>query len=154
LKLQREDLDVADLLGEVAASFAAKAQEAGVSLRVEAAPGLPHILADGVRIREVVGNLVSNSLRYTPRGGGITLAARAEDTRKMLIVSVSDTGAGIAPDALEHIFDRFYKSGDSGGSGLGLAIARQLVLAHGGAMYAQSQPGAGALISFEIPFSL
>lgn len=151
LKLQREELDLPALLGEVAASFAAEADARGVALRVEAAPGVPRVLADGVRIREVVSNLVSNALRYTPRGGSIALAARADAIRQTASVSVSDTGAGIAPDALEHIFDRFYKSGDSGGSGLGLAIARQLVLAHGGQMQAQSQPGAGATLTFELP---
>ena len=151
LKLQREELDLPALLGEVAASFAARADELGVALRVETAPVVPPVLADGVRIREVVANLVGNALRYTPRGGQITLAARADAIGQTASVSVSDTGAGIAPDALEHIFDRFYKSGDSGGSGLGLAIARQLVLAHGGQIFARSQPGVGATLTFELP---
>ena len=94
--------------------------------------------------------MIANALRYTPRGGTIRVRCSTEgDTQ--VTVAVSDTGAGIPPEHLPYIFDRFYKSSDSRGTGLGLAIARNLVAAHGGEISAASERGKGTTICFHLP---
>ena len=152
LKLELEASDLGSVLEDTAAAFREQAQAAGVTLVVEAAPGLPQVEVDPLRIREVLGNLVVNSLRYTPVGGEIRLRCWMDaEKAKLAHVSVSDTGTGISPEDLPHIFDRFYKSADSRGSGLGLAICKGLVAAHGGEISAQSRPGGGTTIEFTLP---
>jgi two-component system sensor histidine kinase BaeS len=104
---------------------------------------------DPVRVRQVIENLLDNALRHTPRGGAIRVEVRPEG--RAVLFRVADTGKGIPPEALPHIFDRFWKSADSGGSGLGLAIARGLIEAHGGHIRADSVPGRGTVVSFTLP---
>jgi two-component system sensor histidine kinase BaeS len=146
LQLIRTDVDMGELLGGVADSAQAMAEAKAISLRVDAPVERLVIDGDADRLRQVVGNLVSNALRYTPQGGTIALHARADGDR--VKVTVSDTGQGIAPEDLPHVFDRFYR-GDaardrtSGGSGLGLAIAQALVRAHDGTIDVQSAAGQG-----------
>ena len=149
LKLQREQTDLGDLINDVLSSFRAKADEAGVLMRAEVDSDVPLLDIDAVRVREVIVNLISNALRYTADGGQITVEAKLLTGR--VKVSVSDTGRGIAPDVLPHVFDRFYKGRDSIGTGLGLAIAKQLIAAHGGDIVAESTPGEGTRISFDLP---
>ncbi len=103
---------------------------------------------------QVLGNLVTNALRYTPSGGRIILSACPAG--RSVALGVQDMGAGIAPDALPHVFDRFYRadparSQQDGESGLGLAIARSIVEAHGGAIRAQSALGQGATFTVLLP---
>jgi signal transduction histidine kinase len=100
-------------------------------------------------MREVLSNLLSNALRYTPRGG--TVRVSASTSSGQMRVSVRDTGPGIAPDDLPHVFDRFYKSEESRGAGLGLAIAKSLVVAHGGEIVATSAAGDGTEMRFTLP---
>lgn len=142
LPLHREETDIRRLIADVAASHAPAARAAGISLT--AADG-PPLLADvdPIRIHEVVANLVTNALRHTPAGGSVALAARADGG--WLEIVVADTGEGIDPAALDRVFDRYQRRGDSGGSGLGLTIARDLVAAHGGTIVAESDgiPGHG-----------
>jgi two-component system sensor histidine kinase BaeS len=102
-----------------------------------------------VRVREVVSNLLTNALRHTPRDGTIEISA--EFASGQATVSVADSGAGIPPDRVDRIFDRFYRSPDSPGSGLGLSISKSLVEAHGGTISATSRDGGGAMISFNLP---
>jgi signal transduction histidine kinase len=102
-----------------------------------------------VRVREVVSNLIANALRYTAGGGAVTVTAALAGAE--VVVEVRDTGHGIAPEALPHIFDRFYKSEESRGSGLGLAIARSLAVAHGGNLTAASTLGQGATMRLTLP---
>jgi len=149
LALHREAIDVGALVRETVESFASRAEPAGVSLEAEVSSGLPEADADPVRAREILTNLIANALRYTPRGGHVTVTARAEDAA--LLIDVRDTGAGIAPERIGRIFDRFYKSPESRGAGLGLAIAKQLVEAHGGDISATSVPGQGTTIRFTLP---
>ena len=149
LALHREPTDIGALARETIASFASQAERSGVRLESEAAHGLPLVDADPVRAREIVGNLISNALRYTPSGGRVRVAAAQSDGA--VAVSVEDTGAGIAPEALDRVFDRFYKSAESRGAGLGLAIAKQLVEAHGGTISATSTVGAGTTMRFTLP---
>jgi signal transduction histidine kinase len=155
LRLQKEPTDMAILLNETIASYRAQAEAAGVRLQLEL-PGdgeMPLVEIDPARIREVLTNLIFNALRYTPAGGEVRVRglAPAPNTPAGVTIGVSDTGPGIAPEVLPHIFDRFYKSADSGGMGLGLAIAKNLVTAHGGEISAQSQLGHGTTIQFSLP---
>ncbi len=141
LALHREQTDIADLVADAVASFQVQADAAGVELATKIDGALPQADIDPVRMREVLSNLLSNALRYTPRGGSVRVGASASEDR--VHVSVGDTGPGIAADALPHVFDRFYKSEESRGAGLGLAIAKSLVVAHGGEIDATSVPGQG-----------
>jgi signal transduction histidine kinase len=150
LALHREPTDLGVVCGETAAAFRPQAAAGGVTLELEIADDLPLLSVDPVRLREVIANLLANALRYTPAGGRITLAGQPAPEGGV-ILAVSDTGLGIAPDALPHIFDRFYKSADSRGSGLGLAIAKNLVVAHGGEISARSAPEAGTTITLSLP---
>ena len=146
LKLYREPTDLQVLLGEAVAGFRGQTT---VDLRVEVADTLPILDIDPVRMREVITNLVANALRYTPPDGRVLVRAACGPTGVEL--SVQDTGQGIAPDVLPHIFERFYRSPDSPGSGLGLAIAKNLVEAHGGTILAESTPGNGTCIRIHLP---
>jgi signal transduction histidine kinase len=149
LVLHREPTDLAVLVGEVLAAFRAQAGASGVALRLEVPDDLPLVEIDPLRIREVLVNLAANALRHTPRGGEVRVAAAINTGR--LRLSVVDSGSGIAAEDLPHIFERFYKTVDSPGSGLGLAIARNLVLAHGGEIDAESAPGAGTTVRITLP---
>ncbi|MGH2452790.1 MAG: sensor histidine kinase [bacterium] len=147
LPLRKEPTDLGELLADAAASFRAQADAAGVALSVEAGD-LPAVEVDPTRLREVVENLIANALRYTPAGGAIGVTASATAARPArsgggVVVTVADTGSGIRPEDLPHVFDRFYKTRDSHGSGLGLTIAKNLVEAHGGTITAESGPGTG-----------
>jgi two-component system, OmpR family, sensor histidine kinase BaeS len=152
LPLHREPTDLGLLVEDAARSFATMAAAAGVVIEVAAPTAdLPLLEIDPVRIREVLDNLLANALRYTPAGGTVSISTTLPTAGRLVNVEVSDTGAGIAPELLDHLFERFAKSSDSRGSGLGLAIARHLVEAHGGTISAASQPGRGAQIRFSLP---
>jgi two-component system sensor histidine kinase BaeS len=124
---------------------------AGVTLGTTVAGGLPLVDVDPVRIREVLANLVANALRHTPTGGSVRLAAALADGGRAVELTVADTGSGIDPSLVPHVFDRFAKAADSRGSGLGLAIARGLVEAHGGSISLDSRPGHGSTFRIRIP---
>jgi two-component system OmpR family sensor kinase len=154
LALSRQPTDVAGLVKRVAASFEAKAADKRVTLSVNAPPNLPQVRADGQRIAQVLTNLLGNALRYTPDGGRVDIRLQAEPP--FIRIGVKDTGSGISPEDLPHVFDRFYRadksrSREGGGSGLGLAIARSIVEAHGGRIWAESEIGKGTTISFTLP---
>ncbi|MFG2352252.1 sensor histidine kinase [Streptomyces sp. NPDC048521] len=153
LRLHREPLRAGDLLEQVAAAHRVAADAAGVALGITADPAA-WLDADPVRMRQVLGNLVSNALRHTPAEGTVTLAARRD--RDDVVLTVTDTGSGIAPEDLPHVFDRFWRAEKSrsrrtGGSGLGLPIVRHLVAAHGGTAEAASEPGEGAVFTLRLP---
>jgi signal transduction histidine kinase len=150
LPLHREPTDLSVIATDAVGSFRAAAQAAGVELGVEIADEIPLLDVDPVRIREVISNLVANALRHTPAGGTIAIAARVGEANEV-VVTVRDTGSGIEPDLLPHVFDRFAKGATSRGSGLGLAIARGLVEAHGGSIDVESEPGRGSTFRFRIP---
>ncbi len=154
LPLNRVATDPAELVSGVAEAFREAAREKNIVLETTIAPGLPTILADPDRLRQVFANLVSNALRHTPAGGRITLAAAS--TGDAVRFSVSDTGPGLTPAEQAHVFERFWRadasrSRDRGGSGLGLTIARYLIEAHGGEMGVASEPGQGATFWFILP---
>ena len=149
LRLHRERLEAGELVETAEAAHRTEAAERGVTLRTEVAPDLPALDVDRVRIGEVLANLVSNALRHTPSGGTVTIAADPDE--RGVAFRVTDTGEGIEPDELAHVFDRFARSPESRGSGLGLAIAKSLVQAHGGTISAESEPGRGTTIRFVLP---
>jgi len=151
LALHREPTDPELLVTDVVRSFEAAATAAGVELTANFEGDLPIVEIDPVRIREVLANLVANALRHTPAGGSVTVAGSVEVG--WIRLEVHDTGRGVEPDLLPHIFDRFVTGDDSRGSGLGLAIARQLVVAHGGEIAAESVLGAGTTISVRLPLT-
>jgi two-component system, OmpR family, sensor histidine kinase BaeS len=146
LRLRPEPMDAGELLAQVAAAHPA-------SLVVETSGELG-LVADPVRLRQAVGNLVGNAVRHTPVDGRITL--RANRFADEVVITVSDTGSGIAPEDLPHVFDRFWRADRSrsratGGRGLGLAIVRQLVEAHGGSVSVESVLGAGTTFTMRLP---
>ncbi|WP_206791771.1 cell wall metabolism sensor histidine kinase WalK [Amycolatopsis sp. MtRt-6] len=156
LRLHPEPLDAAELAGHVAAAHADRAAAAGVTLTVDttAATGDCALEADPVRLRQVVGNLVTNAIRHTPPGGRVTI--RVSATADEVTLAVADTGTGIAAEDLPHVFDRFWRaeksrSRQTGGSGLGLAIVRHLVQAHGGTVVAESEVDAGSTFTARLP---
>ncbi len=154
LPLHREEVEVRDLLETVRAGFAAEAVRQDVQLKVDVPRDLPVVDVDAQRMQQVLGNLVANSLRHTPRGGQVQLSAVAVD--HLVRILVHDSGTGIDPEELPHIFDRFWRgdrarSHTGSGAGLGLAIARQLVEAHGGHISAASEPGRGTLLTIALP---
>ena len=144
---------LADLIHDLTSSFASQATALGIDLKTGIADPDRHLTADYDRLNQVLSNLVSNSLRYTPRGGTITINAEAiqNGTR----ITLRDTGSGIPPEDLPFIFDRFWRGDRSRSerthSGLGLAIAKQLIRAHGGTIAAQSVVGTGSSFVIEIP---
>lgn len=154
LALHRQPLDLNQLLHREAELFRELAAAQGIELLVTPDPSLPAVLADSERIAQVVRNLLSNALRYTPAGGNITIASATE--RGGALVSVRDTGSGIAPEDLPHVFERFYRTDRGrarvhGGSGLGLAIAERIIALHGGQIGVESELGKGTRFWFWLP---
>lgn len=153
LTLDRRPVPPGDLLAAAHAAARDRAAEQGVRLVVDVADGLPPVEVDRLRLAQVLDNLVTNALRHTPAGGTVTLrAARAGGGRVELVVH--DTGDGIAPEHLPHVFERFYRADtardrDRGGSGIGLAICLALVHAHDGTLAAASD-GAGRGSTFTV----
>jgi signal transduction histidine kinase len=141
LKLKKEPTDLRMLIRDTVAAFQAQADSSSVALTVETGEDLPWLELDPGRIRQVLSNLLANALRYSPSGGEVSIYYTQSDGRAL--VEVRDTGPGIPAEELVHIFERFYKSTDSGGMGLGLAIAKHLVEAHGGTLTARSTLGQG-----------
>jgi two-component system sensor histidine kinase BaeS len=149
LALHREPTDLGILVADVAGSFRAAAEAAGVRVEATIDDELPLLDVDPIRIREVVSNLVSNALRYAATGGAVRINASKAGER--IAVAVADDGPGIPPELLATVFERFTKGAESRGSGLGLAIARAIVVAHGGEIVAESGPGNGTTIRFVLP---
>ena len=167
LKLKKEPTDLSMLLRDILVSFQPQADAAGVVLICEPLPewisqprsggrpldgeGCLLLEIDPVRMRQVLSNLVSNALRYSPVGGQVRV--RYGVIGAQTVLEVSDAGPGIAAQDLPYVFERFYKSTDSGGMGLGLAIARHLVSAHAGTIEAQSAEGQGTTIRIVLPMA-
>jgi signal transduction histidine kinase len=156
LALRHEPFSLERLAQESAANFAAKADEKGLTLKVEVAEGLPsHVMGDVVRVRQVLGNLLSNAVKFTA-AGQVALSVRVEG--QSVVFEVADTGIGFEPAQGERLFDRFVQADGSitrrfGGSGLGLAICRELVEMMSGDISAQGEPGKGATFRFTFPLT-
>ena len=147
-------VDLRRAAGDAIASYVEEATHRGSVIDASIAPDATHVHADPVGLRQALGNLVENAVRYTPRGGSITVFSRSDPAG--IAVGVRDSGTGIAPEHLPRIFERFYRvdparSRAAGGTGLGLAIVKHLVEAHGGRVYAESRVGAGTSVTMVFP---
>ncbi len=155
MALQKVRLDVSALVRDVADQFQIPAEVARVRLRTEIAPGCEAIL-DRVQMERLVSNLLSNAIKFTPADGEVSVSLVSSGDVVRLVVA--DTGRGIAPEHLPHIFDRFYRVPDSGpgekGLGLGLSFVSWIVNAHGGTIDVESEPGRGTRLTVELPSGL
>lgn len=154
LPLQLERVAPLELLQSTLANFSIPAEARNVQVKVNAPDTLPTVRADRDRVGQVLRNLLANALRHTPDGGSITCAAAREG--EFVRISIHDTGEGIAPEDLAHVFDRFYRADKSrtrstGGTGLGLAIAQAWVEAMGGQLNVTSSVGQGSVFWFTLP---
>lgn len=142
-----------DLLEQARAVFADQAQRVGVELDVaQGESDSPSLRVDADRIQQGLNNLLDNALKFTPRGGRVTLAAAARDDGRVAL-SVADSGPGIPKEEVDRLFDRFWQASrhDRTGSGLGLAIVHGITEAHGGAVEVQSEPGSGTTFTLVLP---
>ena len=152
VSMRQEDVNVAELFTHIEEVFALRAEESGVALQVDA-PATAHVRGDFDRLEQVLNNLLDNAFRHTPRGGHIRLGARPVQ-QGLIQLTLSDTGKGIPPDDIPHLFERFYRATNgrnTKGYGLGLAITREIVRAHGGDIWANSDPGHGTSFVFTLP---
>ncbi|HXG51283.1 MAG TPA: HAMP domain-containing sensor histidine kinase [candidate division Zixibacteria bacterium] len=150
-------VDLRSVIGDLRAELQPAAAEKSVALSAEVADGLPPVLADPRRVRQILSNLVDNGVKFTPPGGRVAIRARRPHAAADFVqVSVSDTGCGIAPEALNRIFDRLYQEertaqANRRGLGLGLYICRELVARHGGRIWVESEIGKGSAFHFTLP---
>jgi len=144
------------LVDQVVAAHRQHAEAAGVRLLSRHDDPAPTVVGDALRLRQLLGNLVSNALRHTPTGGEVVVSVEPGPEAGAVALRVSDTGEGIGAADLTRVFDRFWRADPSrtrasGGSGLGLAIVRQLAVSHGGTVEAASEPGAGSVFTVRLP---
>lgn len=156
-EMASEPSSLSDLISDTLAAFTARARTKNIELCGSVDPRVDPVCMAPDRISRVLYNLLENAIRHTPPGGEIALAARPDGAE--ILVTVRDSGEGIPPEAMPYIFDRFYRGEKSrsrggytsGGAGLGLAIVKRLVEAHGGRIWAESEPGEGTTMSFTLP---
>jgi two-component system phosphate regulon sensor histidine kinase PhoR len=152
VRLHREPFDLRDAVERQVATLGARAASAGLSLVLEPGPPAP-VVADRMRIDQVVANLLDNAIKYTERGGVNVRLGRAGS---VVWCEVADTGAGIPREEVPRIFERFYRvdkarSREKGGTGLGLSIVRHILALHGGRVTVESAVGRGSTFRFELP---
>ena len=155
LQLHKERIDLSEIIGKSLASVQPLLRPKGLATHTGIQENLPEPYCDRTRIQQVILNLLSNAARFTERGG-ITVEASQQD--QCVIVRVTDTGPGIAPQDVERIFEPFWRGAgdlwrDKGGTGLGLSISRQFVRSHGGRMWLESELGVGTSVFFSLPIS-
>jgi signal transduction histidine kinase len=148
--LQRVLVDVASLVEETSSLARVYAKQQGVTLTTQVSNDLPALMGDGDLLHQAMVNVLLNGIQATPPGGTISLTARTEQAAVLL--TVCDTGQGIAPDILPHIFDPFFTTRDDG-TGLGLSIVQQIMDDHGGAVDVQSEPGHGTQVGLRLPIA-
>lgn len=169
MDLQLDKVNLGEIIEGTISTFALDAEKKSIQIRKEIRPDLPHILGDHDKLVQVLSNLVSNAVKYTPEGGKISIEATGMEKSQSLIpeilsfnhphfilVKVADTGVGIPPEELDRIFDKFHQVEKSlarkgGGTGLGLPICRNLVEAHKGRIWVESEPGKGSKFIFVLP---
>jgi signal transduction histidine kinase len=158
LRLDLQPIDVEEVIDEAIQSCRPAADAKRLSIETTCDPSTPRIVADAGRLQQVVWNLLSNAIKFTPPGGHVSVRLERDDTAgEAIAIVVSDSGAGIAPDFLPHMFQRFRRADSGtqrqhGGLGLGLAIVRHLVELHGGTVSAHSDgPGRGATFRVRLP---
>ncbi|MBV9232170.1 MAG: GAF domain-containing protein [Chloroflexi bacterium] len=166
LRLSRDVIYLQDVIVNATEEFELTARDQGVTMAIDIAKDFPRLYADAVRIQQVLRNLISNALHFTPKDGEVTVSASVEDydaksdllpdeNLRVVKLRVSDTGSGIAPEYQERIFERFYQIPDSNsgrsGQGLGLAIVKMIVELHGGYVTVESTPGQGSTFTCVLP---
>jgi two-component system OmpR family sensor kinase/two-component system sensor histidine kinase BaeS len=157
LRLHLRPTDVAQVIRSTTENLAAAADAHEVILTAGMPDDLPTVQADPDRVAQVLRNLLANALRHTPPGGSVRVTAVHAD--EVVEIAVADTGEGIAPEDLPHVFDRFWRADPArtrgerwaGGTGLGLSVAQSLVEAQGGRIWAESMPGKGTTVRFTLP---
>jgi PAS domain S-box-containing protein len=154
VRFEPRPLQIGEVVADVVNSLAVPAESKDHTLSYEVAGGLPEVMGDRDRLNQVLTNLVSNAIRYTPEGGSIDV--RAYPVEGAVRVDVTDSGIGIAPEDLGRIFERFYRADDplvqeAAGTGLGLSITKMFVEMHGGRVWVESEPGKGSTFTFILP---
>jgi two-component system, OmpR family, sensor histidine kinase BaeS len=155
LKLFQSSTSLGDIVSAEISGIETRTKEKGITVSSELGFGLPSIFIDSDRIRQVLHNLLDNAIRYTPAGGTIKIGAKPFATG-WVTMHISDSGSGISPEDLPNMFNHFYKADKSrhrgySGSGIGLAIVKQLVEAHGGKVWVESELGKGSIFYFTLP---
>jgi len=153
---ERYPAPIGEMIATVAAEFEQQARRSGIRLSLQVEEGLPPVLADVWRVHQVLENLLSNALKFTPPGGEAGIIAILRPSARMVEVSVFDTGPGIPRSQQEKLFDKFYQidttsTRTTGGLGLGLAISKGIVEAHGGRIWVESELGKGSFFKFTLP---
>lgn len=154
--LQKEEVHVDQLIQRLTQEMAPVAQTKGIHLTYTPPPQtLPAVMADSIRIEEVISNLIGNAIKYTPQGS-VHASVTQQDTD--VVVAIKDTGPGIPPDAMAHLFTKFFRikselTAGATGTGLGLYISKNIIESHGGKIWAESQPGQGATFAFSLPIA-
>ncbi|MCY9514067.1 cell wall metabolism sensor histidine kinase WalK [Paenibacillus apiarius] len=156
--LRKQPTDIMEMLEDVVDRFSFQFRKRGIVARVEADGEIGNVVIDRDQIDQLLDNLVSNAVKYTPDGGEVTLSASLSESRRMVNLTVQDTGMGIPKKDLERIFERFYRvdkarSRNMGGTGLGLSIAREIVRAHGGDIQIESEWNVGTQVTFSLPMT-
>jgi len=161
LESRREKLDPVEIqagpfIREILKDWRLKLDERNISAEVEAAPGLPPLVADPFRMEQVLNNLLENAIKFTPEGGRINISVATGNSQ--MVIRVADTGVGIPPADLPHVFEQFYRvekarSREAGGTGLGLSIVKHIVALHGGSVEAESVLGKGVTIILRLPMA-
>ena len=150
LAIEPRPVSVERLFGDTFEMLGPAAAAAAISLDMQVERGLRRVWADEPRIVQVLSNLVGNAVKFTPKGGHVLVTAEAYGTE--ILFAVTDTGPGIPPEHIPHLFDRFWQArADRRGIGLGLPIAKGIVEAHGGRIWAESEVGRGSRFAFTLP---
>lgn len=154
IEMHRAEEDLGQIISAVAHTFEPQARSAGVSINIEVQPALPRVWADADKLALVLTNLLTNALRYSPQGGSVTIRASTHDLQSVL-VSVIDMGPGIPEEYRETIFEPFTQVPNrrTGGAGLGLAICKEIIEAHGGSIWVESESGKGSTFRFTVPIA-
>ncbi len=158
LSLSPRPTDLVALVGRAIKEFGPQAATRGQQLTLRAAPALPEVICDPNRAAQIVGNLLANAIKYTPREGHVHVAVEAAAEEGFLQLSVADDGVGIAPEDQDRIFSRFFRAANAtqtgaSGAGLGLYITRALVELHGGRIWLSSEPGSGCTFYVTFPIA-
>jgi signal transduction histidine kinase len=157
MRVHPEDLNPADVCERAAALFRVQAEKKGIELRVQAPPDLPTIRQDAGKLGQILANLLSNAVKFTPEGGRVAVTAAIEGEK--LVLTVADTGVGIAPEEQEMVFDKFRQASnpltrEQGGTGLGLSIVRELAKLLGGGVALRSDLGRGSTFTVTVAAQL
>ena len=160
MELKLASCSIEEIINEVCDTLTPWVRSKGIHIEKMVQKDMPKINLDPNKIIQVLNNIIGNAIKFTPNNGMVTIEARLDrDRENMLIVSVADTGIGIAKENLERIFDKFQQVGervstDISGTGLGLAIAKEIIELHGGRIWAESEKGKGARFLFTLPRDL